>query len=82
MYDILLLSIHTEPPTTTCTFDPTTYTVIEGGDNVVNLRLARSGNLTTTIVVTVTTAAGTAMGMLHICLLQYCVILLIMIELE
>ena len=74
-YTLLLCIYHTEPPTTTCTFDPTTYTVIEGVDNVVNLRLFRSGNLTTTIVVTVTTAAGTAMGMPHNCLLQYCVML-------
>ena len=44
-------------------FDPTTYTVTEGVDGVANLMLVRSGDLTRTVVVTVTTAADTAMGM-------------------
>ena len=48
----------------TVSFDPTTYTVAEG-DGVANLMLVRSGGLTRTVVVTVTTAAGTAMGMTH-----------------
>ena len=50
-------------------------------DGVVNLMLVRSGGLTRTVVVTVTTASGTAMGMTHHCLLQYC-IYNTMIELE
>ena len=58
----------------TVSFDPTTYTVTEGVDNVANLRLVRSGGLTGAIVVTVTTASGTAMGMTCHCLQQYCVI--------
>ena len=48
-------------------FDPTTYTVTEGVDGVANLMLVRSGGLTRTVVVTVTTAAGTAMSMTHHC---------------
>ena len=48
-------------------FDPTTYTVTEGVDGVANLMLVRSGGLTRTVVVTATTAAGTAMGMTHHC---------------
>ena len=48
--------------TVTVSFDPTTYTVTEGVDDVANLMLVRSGGLTRTVVVTVTTAAGTAMG--------------------
>ena len=52
-------------------FDPTTYTVTEGVDGVANLILVRSGYLTRTVVVTVTNAAGTAMGMTHHCLLQH-----------
>ena len=48
----------------TVSFDPTTYTVIEGGEGVVaNLKLVRSGDLTRTVVVTVTAATGTAIGM-------------------
>ena len=56
----------------TVSFDPTTYTVTEGVDNVANLMLVRSGDLTKTVVVSVTTAAGTAMGMTHHCLLSHC----------
>ena len=48
-------------------FDPTTYTVTEGVDGVANLMLVRSGGLTRTVVVTVTTVAGTATGMTHHC---------------
>ena len=48
----------------TVSFDPTTYTVTEG-DGFANLMLVRSGGLTRTVVVTVTTAAGTATGMTH-----------------
>ena len=51
----------------TVSFDPTTYTVTEGLDNVANLMLIRSGDLTRTVVITVATAAGTAMGMTHHC---------------
>ena len=51
----------------TVSFDPTTYTVTEGVDGVANLMLVRSGGLTRTVVVTVTTAAGTATGMTHHC---------------
>ena len=54
-------------------FDPTTYTVTEGVDDVANLMLIRSGGLTRTVVVTVTTVAGTATGMTHHCLLPHCV---------
>ena len=64
----------------TVSFDPTTYTVTEGVDGVANLMLVRSGDLTRTVVVTVTTAAGTATGMTHHCLLQYCNIYSTMIE--
>ena len=46
-------------------FDPTTYTVTEGVDIVANLMLVRSGDLTRTVVITVTTVAGTATGMTH-----------------
>ena len=53
--------------TVTVSFNPTTYTVTEGVDSVANLMLVRSGGLTRTVVVTVTTAAGTAMGMTHHC---------------
>ena len=42
----------------TVSFDPITYTVTEGKDDVVNISLVRSGDLTRTIVVTVTTVAG------------------------
>ena len=38
-------------------------------DDVANLMLVRSGGLTRAVVVTVTTAAGTAMGMTHHCLI-------------
>ena len=58
----------------TVSFDPTTYTVTEGVDNVANLMLVRSGSLNKTVVVTVSTASGTAMGITHHCLLQNCVI--------
>ena len=44
-------------------FDPTTYTVTEGEGVIANLMLVRSGDLTRTVVVNVTTAAETAMGM-------------------
>ena len=54
-------------------FDPTTYTVTEGVDGVANLMLVRSGGLTRTVVVTVTTVAGTATGMTHHCLLPHCI---------
>ena len=47
----------------TVSFDPTTYTVTEGEDVVANLKLVRSGDLTRTVVVTVTATTGTAMGM-------------------
>ena len=47
----------------TVSFDPITYTVTEGKDDVVNISLVRSGDLTRTIVVTVTTVAGTDIGM-------------------
>ena len=43
-------------------FDPTTYTVTEGVDSVANLMLVRSEVLTRTVVVSVTTVAGTATG--------------------
>ena len=49
----------------TVSFDPTTYTVTEGVDSVANLMLVTSKGLTRTVVVTVTTASGTAMGMAH-----------------
>ena len=47
----------------TISFSPTTYTVTEGEDHVVTLILERGGDLTRTIVVSVLTGAGTAMGM-------------------
>ena len=50
-------------PSVTVSFSPTTYTVTEGEDNVVFLILERGGDLTRTIVVSVLTGAGTAMGM-------------------
>ena len=40
-------------------------------DDVANLILVRSGDLTRTVVVIVTAVAGTAMGMRH-CLLPHC----------
>ena len=49
-------------------FDPTTYTVTEGVDDVANLTLVKSRIITETVVVTVTTAVGTAMGMTHHCI--------------
>ena len=57
----------------TVCFDPITYTVTEGVDDVANLRLVRSGGLSRTVVVTVNLASGSAMGMTCHCLLQYCV---------
>ena len=57
----------------TVSFDPTTYTVTEGVDDVANLMLVRSGGLTRTIVVTVITVAGTATGITHHCLLPHCI---------
>ena len=47
----------------TVSFSPTTYTVTEGEDHVVTLILERGGDLTRTIVISVLTGAGTAMGM-------------------
>ena len=47
------------------TFDPTAYTVTEGVDSDTNLLIRRSGDLTRTVVVTVTTTEGTATGMTH-----------------
>ena len=44
-------------------FDPTSYTVTEGDDGFVELFLVRSGDLDTDVVVTVTTADGSATGM-------------------
>ncbi|CAI8054234.1 CUB and sushi domain-containing protein 1, partial [Geodia barretti] len=43
-------------------FNPTSYTVTEGVDGAAELVLVRSGDLSTTTVVTVTTEAGTATG--------------------
>ena len=54
-------------------FNPTTYTVTEGDGVVADLMLVRSGGLARTVVVSVSIASGTAMGMTHHCLLQYCV---------
>ena len=48
--------------TVTVSFDPTTYTVTEGVDDVANLMLVRSGGLTRTVVVTVTLGSASAMG--------------------
>ena len=54
-------------------FDPTTYNVTEGEGVIANLMLVRSGDLTRTVVVNVTTAAETAMGMtLSTVILQAC----------
>ena len=47
-------------------FDPTSYTVTEGEDGAVELILVRSGDLSRATVVTVTTADGSAIGMLYI----------------
>ena len=47
----------------TVSFDPTTYTVAEGEGVVANLKLVRSGDLSRTVIVNVTAATGTAMGM-------------------
>ena len=57
----------------TVSFDPIFYTVTEGVDGVVNLMLVRSGGLTRTVVVSVNLASGTAKGMTHHCLMQYCI---------
>ena len=43
-------------------FDPTSYTVTEGDDGFVELTLVRSGDLSRATVVTVTTADGSAIG--------------------
>ena len=59
--------LHTGGDTVTVSFDPTTYTVTEGVDGVANLMLVRSGGLTRTVEVTVTTVADTATGMTHHC---------------
>ena len=45
-------------------FEPTSYTVTEGEDGVVELRLVRSGDLSRATVVAVTTADGSAIGMM------------------
>ena len=55
MYPIFLLVI--------VSFDPTSYTVTEGIDGTAELMLVRSGNLNREVVVSVTTASGTATGM-------------------
>ena len=47
-------------------FDPTSYTVTEGEDGAAELILVRSGDLSRATVVTVTTADGSAIGMLYI----------------
>ena len=46
-------------------FDPITYTVTEGLDEFAVLQLIRSGVLTGSSVVTVTTQQGTASGMIN-----------------
>ena len=46
-------------------FSPTTYTVTEGLDAFVVLQLIRSGRLTGSSVVTVTTLQDTASGMIN-----------------
>ena len=46
----------------TVSFDPTTYTVTDGDGVVANLRVVSEGDLTRTIVVSVTTTAGNATG--------------------
>ena len=43
-------------------FDPTSYTVVEGTDPTANLMLVRSGDLSRSVVVTVFTNPGTANG--------------------
>ena len=45
-------------------FDPTSYTVTEGEDDSVQLMLVRSGYFNRATVVTVTTANGSATGMM------------------
>ena len=45
-------------------FDPTTYTVSEGVDEVVVLTLTRSRDISEITRVTVTTVSGSATGML------------------
>ena len=47
-------------------FEPTSYTVTEGEDGAAELILVRSGDLSRATVVTVTTADGSAIGMLYI----------------
>ena len=60
---VLLLYTDDDQAIVFVSFDSTTYTVTEGVDDVANLMLVRSGDLSRTVVVTVTTAAGTAVGM-------------------
>ena len=45
-------------------FEPTSYTVTEGEDDAAELILVRSGYLSRATVVTVTTADGSAMGII------------------
>ena len=56
----------------TVSFNPATYTVTEGKDSVVELVLVRSGDSSRTVVITLTTGAGTAMGM-QLPFTQYCI---------
>ena len=67
LLSILLILFHTDndPVIVFVSFDPTTYTVTEGVGGVANLMLVRSGDLARTVVITVTTVAGTATGMTH-----------------
>ena len=43
-------------------FDPTSYTVVEGTEPTAELMLVRSGDLSRSVVVTVFTNPGTASG--------------------
>ena len=46
-------------------FDPVSYTVTEGVDGAVELILVRSGDLSRATVLTITTADGSAIGMMY-----------------
>lgn len=67
----------------TVSFNASTYTVTEGEGDVLNLGIVRRGGLSRTVVIAVTTAAGTAMGMqpspTHHCVLKHCVLHLIVL---
>ena len=61
--DHAISSYHVYSNTAVVQFSPIAYTVTEGLDASVVLQLIRSGVLTGSSVVTVTTLQGTALGM-------------------